>query len=227
MPSWHAEHRPTRLDEAKKAFFEAIPDGTVDLRPAGDLLPGDWWRLEEEGKVVGYGWMDVTWGDAQILLAVAPDREAASRLWPGDLPRVAQGHGDLGQRMLRLLQLPPRGPVCLIGSDIPGVTPAHIAHAFALLGNHDAVFAPAMDGGFWLVGAKHPNRLPRDLFRGARWSSEHALADSLTTLPGRRVGLADLLSDVDCAADLRRQAVLRRGKQIGKMTHLPGSRASG
>jgi len=72
MPSWHAEHRPTRLDEAKKAFFEAIPDGTVDLRPAGDLLPGDWWRLEEEGKVVGYGWMDVTWGDAQILLAVAP-----------------------------------------------------------------------------------------------------------------------------------------------------------
>jgi glycosyltransferase A (GT-A) superfamily protein (DUF2064 family) len=163
-------------------------------------VPAAWWYRHQCARLLRR-LRDPRW---RILLAVAPDREAASRLWPGTLPRVAQGHGDLGRRMLRLLQLPPRGPVCLIGSDIPGVTPAHIAHAFALLGNHDAVFAPAMDGGFWLVGAKHPNRLPRDLFRGARWSSEHALADSLATLRGRRVALADRLRDVDCAADLRR-----------------------
>ncbi len=75
MSSWHAEPRPTRLDAAKKAFFERVPAGTVDLRPAGDLLPGDWWRLEADGRTVGYGWMDVTWGDAQILLAVDPDAQ--------------------------------------------------------------------------------------------------------------------------------------------------------
>lgn len=206
-------------------MVKAPRPGRVKTRLGREIgpVPAAWWYRHQCTRLLRQ-LRDPRW---RILLAVAPDREAASRLWPGNLPRVAQGHGDLGQRMLRLLQLPPRSPVCLIGSDIPGVTPAHIAHAFALLGNHDAVFAPAMDGGFWLVGAKHPNRLPRDLFRGARWSSEHALADSLATLPGRRVGLADLLSDVDCAADLRRQAVLRRGKQIGKMTHLPGSRASG
>lgn len=138
-----------------------------------------------------------------LLLAVAPDRALQARVWPADLARMPQGGGDLGQRMLRLLQRP-GGPVCLIGSDIPGVTPAHIARAFALLGGHDAVFAPAADGGFWLVGAQHPARLPRDTFAGARWSSEHALADAIATLPRRRIALADTLSDVDRAADLRR-----------------------
>ena len=38
------------------------------------LLPGDWWRVEDsKGPVIGYAWMDVTWGDAQMLLVV--DRE--------------------------------------------------------------------------------------------------------------------------------------------------------
>ena len=48
----------------------------------GDLLPGDWWRVtsvdegkgkgkgKDEAKIVGYGWMDSTWGDAEILLFV-------------------------------------------------------------------------------------------------------------------------------------------------------------
>lgn len=72
MTTWIAEPRPAHLDPVKQAFFEAVPTGTVDLRPAGTLLPGDWWRLEEEGAVVGYGWMDVNWGDAQVLLAVHP-----------------------------------------------------------------------------------------------------------------------------------------------------------
>ncbi len=75
MSTWHAEARPTRLDDAKCSFFDAVPDGTVDLRTAGDFLPGDWWHLEVDGQVVGYGWMDVTWGDAQILLAVHPDHQ--------------------------------------------------------------------------------------------------------------------------------------------------------
>jgi N-acetylglutamate synthase-like GNAT family acetyltransferase len=39
----------------------------------GDLLANDWWRVTREGRVVGYGWMDVNWGDAEILLAVAPE----------------------------------------------------------------------------------------------------------------------------------------------------------
>jgi N-acetylglutamate synthase-like GNAT family acetyltransferase len=39
----------------------------------GQLLPGDWWHVERDGQVVGYGWMDVVWGDGEMLLAVDPD----------------------------------------------------------------------------------------------------------------------------------------------------------
>jgi GNAT superfamily N-acetyltransferase len=36
----------------------------------GELIPGEWWRVEEDGVVLGYGWMDYTWAEAEILLAV-------------------------------------------------------------------------------------------------------------------------------------------------------------
>jgi len=38
----------------------------------GDPLPGDWWRIEDGGDVVGFGWLDVVWGEAEIQLATAP-----------------------------------------------------------------------------------------------------------------------------------------------------------
>ncbi len=39
----------------------------------GDLVAGEWFRVEDRGQVAGYGWMDCTWGDAEILLIVDPD----------------------------------------------------------------------------------------------------------------------------------------------------------
>ena len=39
-------------------------------RQPGERLPSDWWRVEDDGRVVGYGWLDDVWGDAEILLAV-------------------------------------------------------------------------------------------------------------------------------------------------------------
>ncbi len=138
-----------------------------------------------------------------LTLAVSPDHEGLqSRIWPAHLPRVAQGRGDLGDRMGRLLRGLPRGPVCIVGGDIPGITPAHIARAFAALGNHEAVLGPAPDGGYWLVGMKRVAPPPATLFQGVRWSSEHTLSDTLDTLPGLRVALVDTLNDVDEAADL-------------------------
>ena len=51
------------------------------------------------------------------------------------------------------------------------------ATRFAALGVADAVFGPTEDGGYWLI-ALGPRR-PADLFGAARWSTEHALADTL------------------------------------------------
>ena len=138
-----------------------------------------------------------------LVLAVSPDHAGlTSRAWPAHLPRIPQGPGDLGDRMGRILRTMPPGPVCIVGGDIPGLGPAHIDRAFGLLGAHDAVFGPAPDGGYWLVGMKRTAPPPATLFRNVRWSGEHALADSIASLPGRRIGLADRLADVDSAADL-------------------------
>ncbi len=98
--------------------------------------------------------------------------------------------------------LPP-GPVIIVGSDIPGIRPTHIADGFRALGHHDAVFGPARDGGYWLVGLK---RRPCfvDPFPGVRWSTRHALKDTLANLAGRRIARLDTLDDIDDGAALRR-----------------------
>jgi rSAM/selenodomain-associated transferase 1 len=132
------------------------------------------------------------------LLAVAPDQDSASPILPSlpHVQRLLQGKGDLGQRMQRLFQRLPPGPVIIVGSDIPAIAPALIARAFALLRRSDAVFGKARDGGYWLVGLK---RIPRVLapFARVRWSSRHALADTLANLKGKRVAFAADLNDVD------------------------------
>jgi len=104
--------------------------------------------------------------------------------------------------MQRLFRRLPPGPAIIVGSDIPAIKPSDIARAFRLLGNGDAVFGRAADGGYWLVGLR---RSPRVLapFANVRWSGPHALADTLRNLEGHRVAFAATLSDVDCEEDYR------------------------
>jgi rSAM/selenodomain-associated transferase 1 len=130
------------------------------------------------------------------LLAATPDRQRAR--WPLRLKRIAQGGGDLGRRMGRAMRRHRR--VVLIGSDIPGIAATDIATAFRALGRAQAVFGPAEDGGYWLVGLG-PRR-PARPFAAVRWSTAHALADTLANFRGRRVALLRRLRDVDTAADL-------------------------
>jgi uncharacterized protein len=139
-----------------------------------------------------------------LRIAVTPDRACRhARNWRRGIAICGQGAGDLGHRMRRALAGAPPGPVVLVGSDIPALAARHLAAAFRLLGAHDLVFGPAADGGFWLVGARRRPCLP--LFEQVRWSTPHALADTLAGL-GRRtaVGFVETLEDVDDADALRR-----------------------
>lgn len=147
----------------------------------------------------------------RLRLAVTPDRARhRRRLWPRNNAVTGQGRGKLGVRMRRALADCPPGPAVLVGSDIPGLTVAHVARAFRLLGGHDLVFGPAEDGGFWLVGARRSPSMPR-LFGPVRWSSPQALADVLRNLPARvSVGFTARLSDVD-DADAYRSFAPHRG----------------
>jgi len=131
------------------------------------------------------------------VLALTPDRARLSR--PRGVAVVGQGAGDLGARMHRALGRARRAAV--VGCDIPGLCAADVAAAFRALGGAQACFGPAADGGYWLV-ALGPRR-PARPFAGVRWSSPHALADTLANFRGRRIALLRGLRDVDCAADLR------------------------
>lgn len=135
----------------------------------------------------------------RTVLAATPDRAAAR--WPARVVVVDQGAGDLGVRMQRLMERCRRGRAVIVGCDIPGLTAADVATAFRALGRADAVFGPAEDGGYWLVGLG-PRR-PSTPFARVRWSSADALADTQANFVGRRVALLRVLSDVDTAADLR------------------------
>ena len=139
-------------------------------------------------------------------LAVTPDRIRWPVRAPPGLPMRPQGGGDLGRRMGRALARHRRA--VLVGCDIPGLGRADIAAAFRALGRADAVFGPAEDGGYWLVGLG-PRRPPAP-FAGVRWSGEHALADTLANCRGRRVALLRRLRDVDTAADLAAVSARRR-----------------
>ena len=134
-------------------------------------------------------------------LAVTPDR---SHPWPSHVRIVRQGRGDLGQRMGRVMTALPAGRVVIVGTDIPGISAAAIVRAFNALGRHDAVFGPAGDGGYWLIGLKRTPKL-RLPFAGVRWSSAHTLADTEHQLRGARIAHVDRLDDVDDAASWRDQ----------------------
>ena len=71
---WQREEHAV-WDDDKQRIIGGAPAGIFDLTYApGESLPGDWWSARRaDGTVLGYGWMDIAWGDAEVLLAVDPD----------------------------------------------------------------------------------------------------------------------------------------------------------
>lgn len=125
------------------------------------------------------------------------------RLWP-------QSGGHLGQRMHAALDCVFRRSykkAVLVGVDIPGLTPSIVRNALCLLDDYDAVFGPATDGGYYLVGLQHS--CP-ELFEDIHWSSRVTLSETLTRAQrlGVRFALTEELSDVDTAEDALRAGLL-------------------
>ena len=92
--------------------------------------------------------------------------------------------------------------VGVIGDPIAHTrSPAMHNAAFRALGYADAAFGPAEDGGYWLVclGSSRPAHP----FARVRWSTSHALSDTLRNFTGREVALLRTLSDVDTVAEWR------------------------
>jgi len=75
---WTAES-PATWDGDKARIVGEAPEGIFDRRYAslktGELAPGTWWRVKDGGETVGFGWLDIVWGDAEILLITAPEQQ--------------------------------------------------------------------------------------------------------------------------------------------------------
>ena len=77
--NWTRE-QPARWDDDKKRIIGGAPSGVFDARfgrcKEGDVLPGEWWCVTDDaGAKVGFGWLDVVWGDAEITIATDPAHE--------------------------------------------------------------------------------------------------------------------------------------------------------
>jgi rSAM/selenodomain-associated transferase 1 len=146
----------------------------------------------------------------KMVLWAAPDRQQrffrALQAQRGIEVRSQTGR-DLGQRMANAFAAH-TGPLLLIGTDCPALDETHLTVAAeALHAGHDAVFIPAEDGGYVLVGLRRPQP---QLFERIDWGSERVMAQTRQRLSelGLRWAEPASLWDVDRPADLTRLASL-------------------
>lgn len=142
-----------------------------------------------------------------VELCAAPDarhpllQAAAARHGAG---LAGQGDGDLGQRMQRALarNLLQHGRALLMGTDAPALDAGLLRQAADALLDHDAVFVPALDGGYALVGLRQPD--PR-CFADMRWSHGQVMAHTRERLRAAGLRWAELppVADIDEPADLQ------------------------
>lgn len=155
-----------------------------------------------------------------IILRPYPMFDGRELMFWGDAPelrRLARSAGwsvghqlgaDLGERMSSAAEvaLSRHDAVFILGTDSPTVPTAYLQRCRSLLEDHDVVYGPSEDGGYWGIGVK-PWALR--VFRGIRWSTP-AVCDE-TEAAARREGLqiarGPMWYDVDRFADLRRMAL--------------------
>ncbi len=141
-----------------------------------------------------------------VELYCAPDTSHAffqrcARDYP--LTLAAQRGADLGQRMLNAFSeaLISYRHAVLIGCDCPSLTADDLQEALEALENgHDAVFGPAEDGGYVLVGLNAPQPM---LFSDMVWGKEGVMAETRRRAQGASLKVHKLTQqwDVDTAGD--------------------------
>lgn len=143
-------------------------------------------------------------GDWRTVLFYQGDRRFFDSNFPG-LPLAEQTGNDLGERLAQAFAsrfVSGARQVVIIGSDSPDLPAAIIRQAFAGLNDHDAVLAPAGDGGYVLVGLRQP---APGLFKDIPWSSDEVLTTTRKRISELQLSALELPEwhDVDDVASLR------------------------
>ena len=133
----------------------------------------------------------------ELEIRFAGDNASEMQHWLGDSwPCRPQCKGDLGQRMAGTFEDSFREgspSTVIIGSDCPSLTPEILLEAFESLRTESAVFGPATDGGYYLIGLNRPRP---EIFQDIVWGTETVLTRSVEIL--NRFGVTPrMLPDLD------------------------------
>ena len=196
-----AGHAKTRLIPAlgaqgAAALAERLLNHAVEQALAANLGPVE---------LCGASACNAHQGDAEPSAALHPAFQRLADAWPITLSE--QGSGDLGQRMHRAFErafstMPSgAGRVLLTGTDAPALGASVLRRAADALAGADAVFVPAHDGGYALVGLRRP---APTLFEDMVWSTPTVMAHTRGRLAAAGLRHTELppLHDIDVPADL-------------------------
>lgn len=151
----------------------------------------------------------VVWNVRSAGLPVAifvAETEHADRVrsWLGGEQHSQHGE-DLGDRMEHAVREMSRHGYqrfIIVGTDVPFLDAAHIRAAASALDQHDVVFGPAHDGGYYIIGM---NGVKTELFRDIPWSTAEVLPRSqeVCALHHWKAFLLPTVRDLDTIDDLK------------------------
>lgn len=118
-------------------------------------------------------------------LAITPEesRDEFVALAGPEWDVVAQGAGNLGQRMERFFRWSARQggeKTVLIGSDLPTLAACEIAPVWAALDRYPVALGPAADGGYYLIGLRGDVMPP--LFQEIEWGTNRVWPETIARL---------------------------------------------
>ena len=132
---------------------------------------------------------------------------------------VEQRGDDFGQRLAHAHADAGSGPLVQIGMDTPQLTTTHLIQAIEGLDRHDAVLAPAEDGGWWGLALRDPGAAGH--LRAVPMSTPDTGRDTREALEsaGLSVGTTTPLRDVDTLEDAEVVAALVPGGRFAAAWH--------
>jgi rSAM/selenodomain-associated transferase 1 len=106
--------------------------------------------------------------------------------------------------------------VVAIGTDCPGLGPSHLLETLERLPQVDVLLGPALDGGYYLVGA---SRFEPRLFEGIDWSTPVVLEQTLARSRelALRFDMMPPLRDIDTLDDLLKAECSASFPKTGKL----------
>ncbi|WP_369997096.1 TIGR04282 family arsenosugar biosynthesis glycosyltransferase [Winogradskyella sp.] len=180
-------------------FVKNIKLGTVKTRLAKTI--GDYGAFEVYSELVKI--TEKATENLAIDKRIYFSNAVVEDKWKGETKLLQEGE-DLGERMLNAFKEGFKDgydKIVLIGSDLPDITSNHILNGIEALEEHDVVFGPAEDGGYYLVGLSKMNT---SIFINKPWSQPNLLKLTLQELQqhNRDYGILETLNDIDTYEDL-------------------------